>query len=122
MILLVVVVDSRIVNIENQTEPFEGLENIKLNLMKMWKHSASGENKKSKMKKAKTKPKAQTKRGDNKLTWRAALVEKLCHAVEFASAVGRHGHGGQEEADGNVPAVGGVEAAMAAPFASEIGD
>lgn len=55
-----------------------------------------------------------------KLTWRAALVEELAHAVEFAAAVGRHGHGGQQQADGNVPAVRRVHGAVTASFPLEI--
>lgn len=56
------------------------------------------------------------------LTWRAALLKELGHTVQLAPAVGRHGHGGQKEANWNVPAVGRVQATVAAPFAPEIGD
>lgn len=57
---------------------------------------------------------------ESTLTWRAALLEKLANTVQLAPAVGRHGHGCEQQAHRNVPALGRVVAAVAAPLAFEI--
>ena len=56
------------------------------------------------------------------LTWRAALLKELADCVEFAATVWRHGHRCKQQANWNVPTISRVVGAVAAPFASQIGN